>query len=86
MKKSFPCWVCKAKGSWVEPVTDEGQGPTESCGYCDGHGMIEINGDTHKRIRAEKIALQIVKYSSKREWDYEELLEIGHKALKLVQN
>ena len=45
----FPCWVCKAKGEWIEPVLDDGSGPTESCGYCNGEGLIEIRGQVHRR-------------------------------------
>ena len=86
-KKVFPCWVCKAKGTWIEPVTDEGYGPTESCGYCDGEGMIVIGGNIHKRITAERIALDILKFvNPKKElWTDKELQEIGMKALKLVK-
>lgn len=86
MRKTFPCWVCGAKGTWVEPVTDEGQGPTESCGYCEGEGMIEIGGEIHRRIVAEKIAMQIIKFKKpqKEEWTYQELQEIGNKALDLL--
>lgn len=83
-KKYFPCGVCKGKGTWIEVVIEEtGQGPLESCFYCDGEGVIEINGPIHKRIRAEKIAMEILKYDT-REFSYEEIIEIGNKALALV--
>jgi hypothetical protein len=50
MSKKFPCPYCKGKGSWIERVTDEGQGPRYDCGICDGEGMIEINGPLHNRL------------------------------------
>lgn len=85
--KKFPCWVCKGKGSWVELVTDLGEGPIESCAYCNEEGMIEIGGDTHRRIKAEKIAIEIISFSKGKRWEYsyEELLKIGYKALDLVK-
>lgn len=54
MPKSFPCPYCKGEGSWIEPVTDEGQGPLYECGVCDGNGMIEIDGQHHMRIKQIK--------------------------------
>lgn len=82
-KRYFPCWVCKGKGTWIEPVTDEGYGPTESCGYCDGEGMIEIGGERHKEIAAERVALMILKYrpDAKEEWTYQELQDFGKRAI-----
>lgn len=87
MNKHFPCWVCKGRGHWIEPVTDEGQGPTEYCEYCEGKGVIEIGGIRHMEIVAERIAMDIIKYnkSSKLEWSYNELQELGKKALNLIQ-
>ena len=86
MTKSFPCWVCGGKGTWIEPVTDEGQGPRESCGYCEGEGMIEIGGAVHRRRKAESIATQIIAFSGEkdREYSWNELQEIGEKALNLI--
>jgi hypothetical protein len=58
MSKKFPCPYCKGQGSWVEPVSDYGQGPRYDCGICDGEGMIEINGPLHKlliELKAEKL-------------------------------
>lgn len=86
MKKSFPCWVCKGKGSWIEPVTDEGYGPTEYCNYCEGEGLIEIGGKRHREIVAERIGIQIITFLKppKILWTGEELQELGNKALNLI--
>jgi hypothetical protein len=46
----FPCPYCKGQYSWVEPVLDDGSGPTYTCGFCD-EGMIEIGGEKHKEIK-----------------------------------
>ena len=51
MPKKFPCPYCQGEGSWVEPVLDDGSGPTYSCGFCDGEGMIEIGSEKHRQIR-----------------------------------
>lgn len=60
MAKSFPCPYCKGAGEWIEPVTDEGQGPRYSCGGCDGEGMIVIDGPVHQRIKdAKKNAVEV---------------------------
>jgi hypothetical protein len=86
MKKSFPCPICKGKGSWIEPVTDEGQGPMEHCGYCDSFGIIEIGGLIHRRIVSEKLALEIIKFAKPKKelWEVWELQELGNRALGLV--
>lgn len=86
MKKSFPCWVCKGEGTWTEPVTDDGRGPLESCNYCEGHGLIEIGGEVHRRHAAEAIALKILKFRKDvtKDFSWNELIEIGEKALNLV--
>lgn len=49
--KSFPCPYCKGQGKWVEPVLDNGEGPTYHCGFCKGDGMIEIDGPLHQIIK-----------------------------------
>jgi hypothetical protein len=46
----FPCPYCKGNYSWVEPVLDDGSGPTYECGFCD-KGMIEIGSEKHKDIK-----------------------------------
>ncbi len=50
MPNHFPCPYCKGKYEWVEPVLDDGSGPTYSCGFCD-KGMIEIGSEKHKDIK-----------------------------------
>lgn len=84
-RKYFPCWVCKGKGGEKEVVIEEtGEGPFYECGYCEGNGLIEINGPIHRKIRAEKIATEIIKYGPEREYTWEELQELGEKALNLI--
>ena len=51
MPKSFPCPYCKGKGSWVEPVLDDGSGPMYNCGACSGKGMIEIGSADHQALK-----------------------------------
>jgi hypothetical protein len=46
----FPCPYCKGEYSWVEPVLDDGSGPTYTCGFCD-EGMIEIGSEKHMEIK-----------------------------------
>lgn len=56
--KKFPCPICKGKGGWKEIIIYEtGEGPYEECNYCEGKGMLEINGELHKKIKAEKLYL-----------------------------
>lgn len=86
MNKKFPCWVCKGQGTWVEVVIEEtGQGPLESCIYCEGEGTIETGGKIHRRIVAERIAMDILRFNqdSKVEWTNEELQELGNRAIDL---
>ncbi len=85
--KIFPCWVCRGQGTWVEPVTDWGEGPTESCNYCDGQGLIEIGGKIHRRITAEAIAMKIIHFRKPKqeEWSMQELEQLGNKALNLLK-
>ncbi len=48
--------------------------------------MIVIGGPVHRRITAERIALQIIKFRTdlkKEEWTWEEIKELGNKALAL---
>ena len=49
--RKFPCPYCKGEYSWVEPVLDDGSGPTYTCGFCD-EGMIEIGSEKHMQIKA----------------------------------
>src|SRR3990167_3920594 len=50
MSQKFPCPYCRGKYSWVEPVLDDGSGPTYTCGFCD-EGMIEVGSDKHLEIK-----------------------------------
>ena len=47
----FPCPYCKGDYSWVEPVLDDGSGPTYTCGFCD-EGMIVVGSEKHMQIKA----------------------------------
>lgn len=53
MSRRFPCPYCKGEGSWVEPVLDDGSGPTVDCGFCGGEGMIEIGSEKHMEIKRQ---------------------------------
>jgi hypothetical protein len=44
MIKKFPCPICKGQGGEKEVILDDGSGPYYKCGYCEGEGLIEING------------------------------------------
>ena len=91
-KKTFPCWLCKGSGISEEgEYVDVGIGMMQvsadwPCNYCDGKGLIEVGGPVHRRITAERLALEIIKFCkpSKEEWTNEELQEIGNKALNLL--
>jgi hypothetical protein len=84
--KYFPCPICKGEGEWVEPVLEDGSGPSDWCNYCEKEGMIEIRGKVHRQVKAEKIALEIIHFMQpdKTEWTWQELDELGNKALDLV--
>jgi len=56
--RRFPCPYCKGQGSWVEPVTDYGEGPMYECGACDGEGTIIINGPIHERMKEFAAAIR----------------------------
>jgi len=34
------CQECGAEGGWTEPVLDDGRGPFEGCGWCEGTGLL----------------------------------------------
>jgi len=86
MKKTFPCGVCKGRGYFHEDVLEYGQGPDYDCGWCEGEGLIEIGGAIHRKHAAEKIAMDILHFRkpSKQEWTWDELQDLGNKALDLV--
>ena len=51
MPHAFPCPYCKGRGEWIEAVLDDGSGPTVSCGWCAGKGMIAIGSELHQRLK-----------------------------------
>jgi hypothetical protein len=34
------CQECCGAGGWTEPVLDDGSGPFEQCGWCEGTGYV----------------------------------------------
>lgn len=86
-KRSFPCPICKGQGGWKEVVLDDGSGPFDECGYCEGKGLIEIGGKLHREKKAFQIAFMIIDFvkPTQEEFSYDELLKIGYKALDLVK-
>lgn len=38
--RKLTCMECKGAGGWTEPVLDDGTGPHESCGWCEGTGYM----------------------------------------------
>lgn len=34
------CQECRGAGGWTEPILDDGTGPFEECGWCEGTGLI----------------------------------------------
>jgi len=86
--KTFPCWVCKGQGGEKQQICDDGSGPYDECGYCEGKGLIEVGGKVHKRIRAFDIGIKILSFYKpypEDGWSYEEILSIGMKALNLFK-
>ncbi len=85
--KYFPCWVCKGRGGEKEIILDDGSGPYEDCGWCEGEGMILIGGKVHRKWKREELAIKIIEFikPEKEEYSFEELQEIGEKALCLVE-
>ena len=85
--KKFPCWVCKGAGGERDVVIPEtGQGPYYECQYCEGEGMIEVGGEIHRKRKAEALGMEIVSFAGEKEREYtwDELREIGTKALALA--
>ena len=39
-KPRLICQECCGAGGEIEPVTDDGQGPFEECGWCEGTGFV----------------------------------------------
>lgn len=40
MPRKLVCQACGGAGGEVEPVTDYGEGPFMSCGFCEGTGYV----------------------------------------------
>ena len=38
MPKRYQCPSCNGRGGWTDRILDDGTGPKEVCGYCNGHG------------------------------------------------
>ena len=75
----YPCQSCKGEGTWIEVVLEEtGEGPTESCGWCQGEGMIEHGTKVHRDICITK-AFDLIntRFMPKEEMDAETAEEIN---------
>ena len=40
MPHKLTCQECGGGGGWTEPVLDDGTGPWEQCGWCQGTGYV----------------------------------------------
>ena len=85
-KRYFPCQICKGKGNFGDgDFVDVGIGTPmqvsahNTCGNCDGQGMIEIGGDIHLRNKAISCGLKHLTENKDYSWD--EIMEIGRKYL-----
>jgi len=38
--KRLPCMDCHGRGGRVEVILDDGTGPFEACGWCEGTGLM----------------------------------------------
>jgi len=86
-KRYFPCPICKGQGGWHEAILDDGSGPYDECGYCQGEGLIEIRGKRHQELRKENIAMQAITYfANKEEWEHKEIVEIGEEIRKIISS
>lgn len=86
-KRYFPCPICKGKGGWKEVVLDDGSGPWDECGYCNGDALIEIDGKTHMKIKYHNIAMKAITYfkPKQEEWSWQELQDLGLKIANLLK-
>jgi hypothetical protein len=57
-RRTFPCPSCHGTGGDIETL-DVGIGieyhPLYDCGYCEGAGLIEVNGPIHNKLRLWKL-------------------------------
>ena len=56
MNKKLVYQECGGMGNYIEPVLDYGEGPTFSCGFCEGTGYLTpyMRGQWLKWKKAEK--------------------------------
>ena len=40
MSKELICQECGGGGGWIEIILEDGTGPKEICGWCDGTGIV----------------------------------------------
>lgn len=40
LRRKLPCQECGGMGGEIIPILDYGQGPWESCGWCEGTGLV----------------------------------------------
>ncbi len=36
------CSICKGEGGWLDPIMDDGSGPYDECGACQGSGEVGL--------------------------------------------
>lgn len=85
--RTFPCPICKGRGGWKEVVFDDGSGPWDECGYCNGEALIDIDGPIHMDKKRLNIALKAIQYfkPAQEEWSWKELRELGLKIENLLK-
>jgi hypothetical protein len=56
LRPQLVCQECKGGGGWTEPILDDGTGPWEECGWCEGIGYVtpHIRGQWLKYKKLEK--------------------------------
>lgn len=45
IKPPLTCQECRGSGGFVDVILDDGSGPFETCGWCEGEGLV----DAHRR-------------------------------------
>lgn len=58
LPRKLYCQDCGGAGSEVVPILDDGTGPREYCGWCEGTGLVtpHLRGQWLRWKRQEKIA------------------------------
>ena len=36
------CRICQGEGGWLDPIMDDGSGPYDECGACNGEGKVGL--------------------------------------------